>query len=159
LYHQSSELEKHEFQSEVSMGVQLIKDDIYMATEKMLYKVGKDETKSTEIPLISDIVMDEKEICLLHSGTLSIYDLNLKRKEKTVIPANVNEIVKMDKKLYGLGTNDLVGNMGKHNEFVVRLPVKEKFFALDKNRIYCYGDGLVQAYKMKLTSPLSKDVK
>ncbi len=159
LYHQSSELEKHEFQSEVSMGVQLIKGDIYMATEKMLYRVSKNELKSTEIPLISDIVMDSKGICLLHSGTLSVYDLNLELKDKIGIPANVHEITKVGKKLYGLGSNDFVGNIGKQNQFVVRFPVKEKFYALDKKRIYAYGNGTVQAYQLKLTSPFSKDAK
>lgn len=159
LYRQTSDLEKHEFQSEVSMGTKLLNDDIYMVTEKNLYKVSKNDVKSVEIPLISDMIMDKSGVYLLHSGTLSTYDLNLELKDKAVIPANVHEITMVGKRVYGIGTNDMVGNMGKNSEFIVRLPVKEKFYALDKKAAYFYGGGLVQAYKLKMNSPLSKDAK
>lgn len=158
VFYKEHEMLKEEFQSEVSMDLAYIEDNLYMVTEKKLYKFNPEELKFVDIPLISDVQMDKSGIHLLHSGVYSKYNLKLEEVHKEVVPGNVNRLDRLFKdKVYGSGQTDIVGNLGLENEFYIRLPLRAEHLILQEDQVILFGEDQLQAYDLKLTLPFRED--
>ncbi|MDO5037573.1 MAG: DUF5711 family protein [Tissierellia bacterium] len=147
LFKNDGDFSREEFPMEVAMALGRHKNQVYMLTEKKLYALGEGQIQSVEVPLVSDVLMKEDGIYLLHSGILSKYNFKLDLAKKEVVPANVLKLQDLGQAVYSYGQADMVGNLLGPWEFSVRFPQTADRVLLSKDllircqgrKIYAYG--------------------
>ncbi|MDO5713096.1 MAG: hypothetical protein Q4Q07_01570 [Tissierellia bacterium] len=120
VYVKKGDLKKYDYPSEVIMAVSKDKD-IYVLTEKTLYRLTGTETIKKEVPLTTAILVHKDKIYLLHSGILSTYNKDLKEEDKKVLAANLDQLMWINGSLYGKGKGDLGGQLLTESEFYAKL--------------------------------------
>ncbi|RVU55068.1 hypothetical protein [Anaerosphaera multitolerans] len=124
-------LSTEEFNSEGALCVFTTKNEVLMVTDKNMYVFGNDETKHIEVPNVTDVLIKERSIYLLHSGILSKYNFNLEEQSKQVLAANVNHLAQIANSVYAYGNSDIGGDLGKKSQFYKRLG-----FSADEIKIF-----------------------
>lgn len=144
----NKEIKKMDYQGEVALHCKLEGKNIFLLTEKSYYRITRDDVIQKEIPLISDVHIDKRNIYLLHSGIFSKYDLDLNEISKNIVAANVNKITEIGKEIFLYGQSDIAGNIGTDNEFYLRMDTRaEKIAIRDTNIITMKRDG-IDIYKI-----------
>lgn len=110
------------YNHEVAMFVKNERKNTVMLTNSHLYRItNKGNFAFVDVPNVSDIIVDNSDIYLLHSGILSRYNSKLEETEKRIIAANVNHMQKVSSSIYVYGPSDIGGEIGRAGEFYTRL--------------------------------------
>lgn len=144
----SSENKTYNQSSEVALALDFSADKTIMVTNKNLYTFDNDEVNKVEIPNISDALVIDRNIYLLHSGILSKYNFNLQETEKHIVAANIERIQQVAKSLYGYSNSDLAGNLLQRNEYYFRFPSEVDKIEISGIRIGTLKNGVVSIYKV-----------
>lgn len=115
------EQERTKYNHEVALYVKGIKKSVMLTNEHLYRILDKDKFYSREVPNVSDILVSDRRIYLLHSGILSEYNGKLEEIEKKIIAANVNKMERVSSSIYVYGPSDIGGEIGKPGEFYTRL--------------------------------------
>lgn len=121
VYIKDGEMKKYDYPSEVIMAAKKEGQDVYLLTEKTLYRMTDSETLQREVPLATAFLVDDGETYLLHSGILTSYNKDLEEGEKIVLAANLDRLQKDEGYLYGTGKGDIGGQLMTEGEFYTRL--------------------------------------
>lgn len=140
-------IEKENY-SEVGLYVGMLRNSAILVTEKNIYKTSATEEIYTEIPNVSDVLIDGNKIYLLHSGIISKYNGNLKEKEKYILAANVEKLKKVSNSLYAYGKSDIGGELGRRNEYYTRIGTSIEKIKINGLTIGAMKDGKINLYKI-----------
>ncbi|WP_051259817.1 hypothetical protein [Peptoniphilus mikwangii] len=136
------------YSSEITLFLSQSKNRTVMVTDKKMYIFLKDNKQSIEIPNISDILIADRNIYLLHSNIISKYNLNLKEKSKTILAANVDRLEKVSNSIYAYGDSDIGGDLGKAGQFYKRLGTSVDKIEISGIKIGTMKDGKISLYKV-----------
>lgn len=136
------------YKSEIGLFFKMYKDKVIMATDKNLYSLEKENKFSVEIPNISDILIIDNSIYLLHSNIITKYSKSLKETGKYILGANVSHMKNIVGSVYVYGDSDIGGEIGRVKEFYYRL--KESVEKIDVNglKIGTLKNGKVDLYEI-----------
>ena len=140
--------------SEVLMFVKNSDKSTLFLSNKNLYRYLNDgEFYSSEVPNISDVIVDGKITYLLHSGILSKFNYKLEEVDKKIIAANVDKIEMVSNSIYVYGPSDIGGEIGRKGEFYTRLG-----YSIDKIEIEGLTIGMLRDNELNLYKISTKRV-
>ena len=134
--------------NEVILDSKIIGRNVFVVSDKALYKVSGGEKKEVKIPNVEGVLMTDRNILLLHSGILSTYNTDLKEKSKSVVAANADRIEKISKGVYLIGQTDIGGEIGTRNEYYTRFPQEVEKVEINGLSIAALRKGRVTIYKV-----------
>ncbi|WP_138160353.1 hypothetical protein [Peptoniphilus catoniae] len=137
-----------EFSSEVSLYINRSKKRTIMATDKNLYVYEGDKEARKEIPNISDIMVIDRNIYLLHSNIISKYNFKPEEVNKIILSANVNKLTQVSNSLYAYGESDIGGELGKKSQFYTRLGTKVDKIEISGVTLGSLKEGKINLYKI-----------
>lgn len=143
--------------SEVGLFVCSNKKSTILITDKNIYKFTKEKNLTKKVPNISDVITDGNNLYLLHSGIVSKYNKNLEEKEKYILAANAEKIIKVSNSLYAYGKNDIGGEIGTKNEFYTRLGSLVEKVEINGLTIGALKEGKVTLYKVENSRDYNKN--
>lgn len=137
------------YNHEVAMYVKEDNKNTVMLTNTHLYRItDKEHFVFVDVPNVSDIVVDGRDIYLLHSGILSRYNSKLEETEKKIVAANVNHMEKVSSSIYVSGPSDIGGEIGKAGEFYTRLGYSIDKIEINGLTIGALKDNEVSLYRV-----------
>ncbi|MDO5301532.1 MAG: hypothetical protein Q4E76_03430 [Tissierellia bacterium] len=159
IYEDNETGQREDFPMEVAMELAFIGRDGYMATEKNLRKLGKENLRR-EIPLFTDMEVTSEGIHLLHSGLLTHYNKNLEETKEVVLSGNVTQLKEMNGTLFAYGQRDLVGNPYGPRTFTVHLKGRYPQWAMEDGILATVTENHLYVYTMKtsFSAPEVQDV-
>ncbi|MGO3752055.1 MAG: hypothetical protein ACTJGH_04720 [Peptoniphilaceae bacterium] len=110
----------NENSSEVALYINRYKNRTIMATDKKLYIYDGEKKISKEIPNISDIMILDRNIYLLHSDIISKYNMKLEELDKLILAANVEKMFAVSNSVYAYGDNNIGAELGRGSQFYTR---------------------------------------
>ncbi|CDZ75451.1 hypothetical protein ING2D1G_1313 [Peptoniphilus sp. ING2-D1G] len=137
-----------EISAEVCLFVSRKKDATIMATDKHLYLYEGEKQYRTEIPNISDILVADRNIYLLHSNIISKYNMKLEQVDKLILSANVSNLTMVSNSLYAYGESNIGGELGTKSQFYTRLGTKVDRIEISGVTIGALKEGKINLYKI-----------
>lgn len=134
--------------SEVALTINNKNSNTILVTNKNIYIFGNEAEKSAQIPNISDVLVIDNSIYLLHSGILSKYNTGAQEIEKHIVAANVNNLEQVSKSIYAYSKTDVAGNLRQRDEFYYRFGSEVEKVELSGIRIATLNNGVVSLYKV-----------
>lgn len=145
---------KKELAHEIVMFVNHSKNSTLFLTNQKLYRLIDDENIYTsDVPNISDILVDGRKTYLLHSGIITEFNYKLNPVDKRIIAASVNHMENVSGSLYVYGPSDIGGEIGTRGEFYTRLG-----YSLDKMQINGLTIGALRNGELNLYRVISTNL-
>ncbi|MDO5040555.1 MAG: hypothetical protein Q4D95_00535 [Peptoniphilus sp.] len=137
-----------EFSAEVCLFVSRKNGRTIMATDKHLYLYNGENELRTEIPNISDILVADRNIYLLHSNIISKYNMKLEQVDKLILSANVSRLTMVSNSLYAYGDSNIGGELGTKAQFYTRLGTTVEEMEISGITIGALKEGKINLYKI-----------
>ncbi len=141
-------IKNREISAEVCLFVSRKKGTTIMATDKHLYLYEGENEFRTEIPNISDILVADRNIYLLHSNIISKYNTKLEQVDKLILSANVSNLTMVSNSLYAYGESNIGGELGTKSQFYTRLGTTVEKIEISGVTIGALKEGKINLYKI-----------